>query len=331
MKRNKIYKIATIKKRNTFNPFFSHIADLNETLIFFDELFYKKQITNITPYEYIPVTIVACIQSFLRYKIHELLDFGEPYFSNSKKMTHIKGLKLEIEDLEEIAREKLHRTDIIAHHMPIHNLESLNAVLSTLMETDFLYSLLNFDPPKYKNEKIQLLRQNKEAIFKDIASIFELRNIYCHEFSSLINTDIPTLLRYLTNAIVFIENIDCFLYETLKSRSSSEQLNEKESFEKSEKKLTAVIKSIIAAIDEMGFDSRVIDEELNTEIDLWKKYRKKQAKQLATFYYTPTNQYKQRFWTEMDRLTTEKIISLEHSHSTHLSLLKSYNSIERFS
>jgi hypothetical protein len=102
MNKSKLLKINCVKKRSSFNPWLAYISDLKETGQYFDDLYNKKGITDIRSYEYIPVTIVACFQSFFRFKIQELLNIGEPYLGNSKKLTEIKNLKLELNDLLEI-------------------------------------------------------------------------------------------------------------------------------------------------------------------------------------------------------------------------------------
>ncbi len=338
MKKRPLARIKAIKQRFDITPWFSHIEHLKDMDVFFQDLHKNKSIVDIKAYEYIPVTIVSCYQSFLRVTIQEILKLGDPYMSNSKKLLEVKTLKLEVDDLQEINHQEINLPEIISHSFSFNSLESINVVLSTILGENFLTSFKKFNYEAYpeKQKKITPFQENRDFIIKDVSSTYKLRHIYCHEFMSLIKTDVSTLLRYLSNSIVFLEALNVYLNNVINKsryslqRSKIKHPDPKRSFFETEERLISLLKDIIYAPDAMGLDNRVLDETLTVEMQLWKKYRQKQAKQLSEFYLTSTSRYKERYWEIMESLTEEKIHNLEILHQDSLSWLRKLESIEHF-
>jgi hypothetical protein len=219
MKNNLFKKIQLTKSRTDIAPWAEHyrIDDLKETGMIFRRL-HESGVDELKAYEYIPVTIVACIQSFLRHKVQELLELGNPFTTNSKKLVAVKGLKFDINDLLSTNGEKVNISEIIAHHLSFNSLDALNSTLSILTEGNFL-SNLSFPEQMDKDPS---MNPCKEHVLKDITSIFRLRHIYCHEFNSLVKVDIKVLLRFVESAVLFLQASHSYLDDLMeRSRKTS--------------------------------------------------------------------------------------------------------------
>lgn len=336
MKKNLFSQISSIKQRNDIMMGNSHILSLKEVKESFEKICSVNKITEIIYFEYIPVAIVVCFQSFFRSVVLELISKEESYLSNSMKLNEVKNFRLEIRDLLEINSSKISTVEIIAHNLSFNNIDSINNVFSIILNIDFFDSLNNFYPAKpnenFKNATNHFVN-NKESIFRDIASTYKLRHIYCHEFKALIQIEISVIFRYLKNCIAFLEAVEVYFNHIIypyrpisKKLKENTRLIERKKFFETEKDLDKLVQEIISIINGLGYE---VYFDINKEIEIWRKYRNSQVKQLCEVY-EGSRTYKETFWRTMEGLTGEKIGLLKNCYRDEFEMAEHYDKIEKF-
>ena len=154
--------------------------------------------------------------------------------------------------------------------------------MSILLDLDFLIAIKSFrhsakSPTFLEVEEYWL--NNYNQILKDIDSTYDLRNILCHEFGFWIEVTKETLFRYLKHSIIFLQQVDMYLYRLhnplqKKSRKVKEETIARRSFMQREKELDELIAKISEVTDQLGYDRGPLEDAFSNEMILWKQYRK---------------------------------------------------------
>ncbi len=108
-----------------------------------------------------------------------------------------------------------------------------------------------------------------------------------------------------------------------------EETAAKRRFMQTEKQLDQLIKKILEAFDELGYDTEPSEEDFKNEIILWKQYRKKLSKSNCEKYMGVTN-FKSMYWLNMERITDEKIDSLFKQNESLFFEVEINSKVQRF-
>jgi hypothetical protein len=178
MPRNYVEEILEIKNRYNYKmpPFFAPLrlrsleSELKGSLS--EELL-----------KYFPIAVVACIESYFRAALRELIDAGAP-FADRIEALKVPNLKFDAALVNAIAGKTITLGELIAHTIPINNLNSLDVSLSILTGEEFLRKLETVRD-KFKVEvegaPDEPMLKNPNQVFADVARSFELRHIFAHE------------------------------------------------------------------------------------------------------------------------------------------------------
>ena len=90
-------------------------------------------------FRYYPIALVACLESWIRLAIRELVDSGEPYLGNARKLLRREGFDYDI--LTGLHGQNITIGEVISHHPPISSLEHIIAVMDTAMGGNFVRSV----------------------------------------------------------------------------------------------------------------------------------------------------------------------------------------------
>jgi hypothetical protein len=162
--------------------------------------------------KYISIGMVACIEAYFRMAIRDLIDAGMPFSENARKLQEI---KFDLLTILSIKREKIGPGEIVAHLLPLNNLDDINRHFSIIFEKDFLEELKNVKFEQFDNLTTVELMPNLYELIKDM---FAQRHIFCHEVAMKV---VPTFAKeniILAASILFAAAAEKFINTTLSSK-----------------------------------------------------------------------------------------------------------------
>lgn len=177
----------------------------------------------------IPINIVASNESFFKETISSLIDFDEKYLNNSKALIKRNNIKIDIEDIFHITKEKFSLGDLIAYSFKYSSIESLYKTFTEVSGIDIFANIIEltksidegFELEEVVNENRPI---DKNRIFRNLVEAYEIRNIICHDFLSATHKLIlepEKLKEYLMDTYVLQEIITIEISEKIYSKKIS--------------------------------------------------------------------------------------------------------------
>jgi Lysozyme inhibitor LprI len=217
--RDIIQEIADIRQRRRFD---STMFELSMRLFALERTFKKLDKIELDKIEsevfrYFPVALIACVEGYFRMAIKDLIDAGEPYLSNAEKPAS--SIKLDFSVLRAVHGKTITVGELVAHSVQLSRLEHIEAALSSLLGTSFLQALratTNRWAHEVKGEPATPILTEPDKVFADVARIFELRHIICHEIASAYEIESEEVARCFESCVTFLRAADEFVSETIR-------------------------------------------------------------------------------------------------------------------
>ena len=95
-------------------------GELYIRLIALERAFENRATTNEELIRYFPIALVACIESYFRTTIKELIDSGDPYVNNAGKLAE--KLKFDYDIVKAFQGKKISLGEFVSHMVSINNL-----------------------------------------------------------------------------------------------------------------------------------------------------------------------------------------------------------------
>jgi uncharacterized protein YecT (DUF1311 family) len=163
---------------------------------------------------YFPIAMVACIETYTRSMVQDLVDAGAPF---AERLDAFENIKLDMSTMKAIHGQRITLGELIAHVLPVNNLDDVKRVIGALLGVD-LIELVKNARDRWKS------RGDAEAddpIVGDIGKVirgvewtFRLRHMYAHEFPAansinreLIDDSVRACAMFLTAADEGIRNL----------------------------------------------------------------------------------------------------------------------------
>lgn len=179
--RNIIEEIESIKKRLGSGGFPWYLSGRLSSI---QSLFKEHGSSNKELSRYFPIALIACIEAYTRLSIAQLIDSGDPYFSNAAKI--LGSLKLNYEILAALKGEKVSIGELVSHNLQINRLDHVSSCMSSVLGSNFIVEISNihdrWEHEVHKKPKASILKE-PEKTFADIAKTFEARHIFSHEIA----------------------------------------------------------------------------------------------------------------------------------------------------
>jgi uncharacterized protein YecT (DUF1311 family) len=254
---------------------------------------YRKQDNEI--HRYIPIGVIACVESFFRATVKELIDFGSPF---SEKAVNLREMKFDFSVVQAIAGKELTVGDFLSHLLPMKSFEDINSTIGTLTGKDFLDELkiYFFEKDYDENDESRFYQlneltdeMNKEVaeIYSDVKETFKLRNIFCHEAAESNVVDTQKIYKCYENTKKFLEATDEFIWELIEPNRPTSNLDMKiradEKLTKLNERMRNLIKEILAIAEE---DIENVEEVQK----IWEKYRDERTEMVASSWEGGTGQ-----------------------------------------
>lgn len=323
MKRNLITEINAIKSRTESDPRLDLDFRLhNLELIVTQYLDGSKDLNN-ELLKYVPIAIVACFESFFRSVIKELIDSGKPYNENALRFNQSKNVKFDFDIILAIQSRSVTIGEFISHILPCNNYDDINSNLSTLVNFDFTDSIKKFKrKSKFENvnENSKIFRDRFNEIISDVKKTFELRHIFCHEFSNNVKIDKNEILRCFQSSRIFLKHVDDFIWNLLHPNPPETQAEMSIKSASDFKIIDNELSNLIATIKEMHDEDNVgfVNQSLfDKSIVEWKKYRDAKA-EADSFNGKDGSMYSTLYNVSSAWTTKEKIESLKEEFQHEL-------------
>ncbi|WP_394166343.1 hypothetical protein [Neptunomonas phycophila] len=137
---------------------------------------------------YIPVGLVACIESFFRIAIAYLIDSDFYYLSKSKELIKNKRNIISFETVIDMEANNLSKGELISHVLSMGSFKDINDHMSAILGENFESKLKEYvflgDDEEDLFSDLSDDEYNKPSYDKfrnEVAEIFKLRHRICHE------------------------------------------------------------------------------------------------------------------------------------------------------
>jgi hypothetical protein len=161
--------------------------------------------------KYISIGMVACVETYFRMAIRDLIDAGLPFNENLKKLQEI---KFDLVTILNIKQGKISPGEMVAHLLPLNNLEDINRNVSLITGKDFLEEIKDIKFEQFQNLTTFELVPNLYEIIKDM---FSERHIFCHEVAMKIMPTFKRESEILGSSILFTGAAESFILRELTS------------------------------------------------------------------------------------------------------------------
>ncbi len=213
MKTNIVHQIEMRRARYNHNEGFALIQQLKNFEDVMKSCLLKKDFSD-QHYYSIVVTICSAFETFFRSAIKNFIDKRHISPKRLLQIDIIKNYHIDLNTCSELMEKEISVGEVASELVKLNGMKNINTLLSILLDFHLIPALTSFHYPTKSRGLINAedyWLNNYQQIFKDIDSVYEIRNIHCHEFGFWIEIKKDTFLRYLKHSIIFLERVDTFL------------------------------------------------------------------------------------------------------------------------
>ncbi len=266
--RDIIQEISDVRERQRIG---NAMAELPLRLFALEQAFKNHGGSDTELSKYFPVALIACLEGFFRMAIKDLIDAGEPYLSNAEKPAS--SVKLDFSLLRAVHGKSITVGEIVSHGVPLSSLKHIQAIFSSLLESDFLNGLRTVSDRwahEVKGEPVTPILKNPDEVFADVAKTYELRHIICHEIASAYEINLQEIEKCFESCVKFLRAAYEFISQTLHPNAPLTQtdmnISAGESLIKKQTEVDDAFKSLRERLDASEIQS------LDKSQQLWKAY-----------------------------------------------------------
>lgn len=284
-KRNYKVEIKQLKERGEFDLgiFNTRIYDLKESINILATL-NKKDVDEL--YKYLPIACVACIESFFRSAIQQLIDKGGVYFDNLNDLTSQIPIKIDFDIISSLHSKQFTLGELVSHLLPCNNINTVNSCLSKIIGKDFLETLKTHEPlipggGGIDKDLYDKFNNNYALVLQSVERLFELRHIFCHESSISVSVNRAVFEEDLSNCEIFLEKSSALIFTLIYEDwgiSYKDQLSsiEKE-FEKKLKELNTKITDYKKRAGQYSDNRKKYNDQFEKTVKYWYQYAESKA------------------------------------------------------
>lgn len=198
--------------------------------------------------ELVPIRVAACIEGCLKAATAELINRGDPYLGNARKL--FQQVKIDFDVLRVILDDRVALGEIVAYSLGWHDMAEINARMTDILGFDF-FGRLRTTEDRWAIEINQGPKKpiidSLDKVLADIDDCLRVRHVLCHESRTLQSVPDEDAKRFLKSGRMFTVATAWLVSETLHPNAP----------------LTQTDMNIQA-----GQRATAFDEELNREISL---------------------------------------------------------------
>jgi hypothetical protein len=118
--------------------------------------------------------------------VKRLIDHGDPYFENSKAFFQNSKLKIDFELFKNIHKKEFTLGELLSHQLPCSRHSDFISAFDILLDRKFIIELKAYKQKglfDYSHNVMITFPAKCDSILANVAKVFELRHIICHEAS----------------------------------------------------------------------------------------------------------------------------------------------------
>src|SRR5258706_10246492 len=195
--------VVEILERQQRLRFRAALAELGLRFMYLElELMHPEKLSD-EMMRYFPIATIACMESFFRLTIAELIDDGPPF---SERIDSFDNVRIDLTALRAIQGRRITVGDFMSHLLPLNSLGDINKAMSCLLGVDFLENVKQ----RYKlpegahTEGLHSMVPTVGELFSGVAEAFRLRHIFAHEFASNEPVDRARIRQAFNASFVFM-------------------------------------------------------------------------------------------------------------------------------
>jgi uncharacterized protein YecT (DUF1311 family) len=164
----------------------------------------------------VPVRVVACIEGCLKAATAELINHGDPYLGNARKL--FQQVKIDFDVLRAVLDDRVSLGEIIAHSLGWHDMAEINARMTAILSFDFFEKLKETED----RWEIEINQKPKKPVIAslskvlaDIDDALKFRHALCHETRLFQPVSAEDAERFLESGRMFTSAAAWLVSETL--------------------------------------------------------------------------------------------------------------------
>jgi Lysozyme inhibitor LprI len=132
---------------------------------------------------YFPVASIAAIETYFRWEIRRLIDFGSAQYINNFRLDE-SPLRISQDLVVALHGKRVTIGELVAHSVRLNNLDAISKTMGQLLQTDFLDLVKDARDPESRREQgdnAPTVIGSAGDTLTRVKRAFELRHIICHE------------------------------------------------------------------------------------------------------------------------------------------------------
>jgi hypothetical protein len=282
--RNLSQEISGLKSRKEFESYNKIHRKLNNIQSSIEALPALKGSAKVELTKYIPVALVATMESFLRSTVAKLINSNDAIMLNAKDLLKH---KFDLEIFSKVHKREFTIGDFLSHQISFSKLKDIFCLFDDLLKKDFVDELKNYTVGTtfdgYRGAHPKDFAPNFDTITKDVMRVFELRHIICHEMSDEVEiskAEIEQLFKSVRRLIYQIYNYTyVVLYPDI--TLSDEDLHKRaaKDYKNADEKLNMLLEKI-SANPETAYGVKLDLNTFKISHEHWRNYIENYAKSL---------------------------------------------------
>lgn len=297
--RDIIQEIVDVRQRRHFN---SAMEELPSRLFEISRAFQECDPHQLELIRYFPVGIVACIEGYFRMAIKDLIDADGGFMENAEKIAA--SIKFDFHIIKAVHGKSVTIGELISHGVPLSRLDHIDAAMTALLGKDFLKTLrTTSDRVLHEIYKLPIkpILDDPDQVYADVARMFELRHIICHEVASAYKIEYDEIEKCLASCMIFLKAADTLVSEAIHPGYPLTQVDMNAAAGKS---LLEVQDKLDDAISKVRV--RLSEEELVAFDFLQEKWKEYSSAWLA--FYVGDREHSGTIWPMLYARTKERLV-----------------------
>lgn len=232
---------------------------------------------------YVPVGLVACLEAYFRAVISELVDSGEPFLRRAEKLERT---PFNFRAVAAIHGRTITLGSLVAHLVPMNNMQDFNATMSTLLDDDFFESVKevreHWPWKSLATASTEPVISDPARVFADLNRVIELRHVICHEFGFSIHIPKSEAEHYVGSVDKFLSATMFMIMKLMFKNIPDTQDRRNVYFERKYEQADQELRSAIDVAEREFKDQRL--EQFRKLQSTWKMYRDMDADFVASEY-----------------------------------------------
>ena len=209
-------EIKTLKSRKEFDSYWQIHQKLDKIHTCIEELKSNQGKSSDELKKYIPVALVATLESFIRSTIAKLINSNNEYLINTKDI--FEG-KFELDVYTQLHQREFTIGEFLAHQLPFGKFEHIPKHFDAILKTNFMDKLIKFNVNTffigYQGPHPKDFAPSYDQIIADTKQVLKLRHIICHEMSVKLTVEHDDLFRIYKSVRALIYQIYNYVYTIL--------------------------------------------------------------------------------------------------------------------